>query len=50
MQAVRDTDLYRMLEAQQIDPEKCAEKVQGFAEAPQEPGGLSARVAPSSPA
>jgi predicted PurR-regulated permease PerM len=32
MQAVRDTDLYRMLEAQQIDPEKYAEKVQGFAE------------------
>ncbi len=32
MQAVRDTDLYRMLEAQQVDPEKYAEKVQGFAE------------------
>lgn len=50
MQEVRDTDLYRMLEAQQIEPEKYAEKVQGFAEAPQELGGLSARVAPSSPA
>lgn len=32
MQAVRETDLYRMLEAQQIDPEKYAEKVQSFAE------------------
>jgi predicted PurR-regulated permease PerM len=31
MQAMRETDLYRMLEAQQIDPESYAEKVQGFA-------------------
>jgi len=32
MQAVRDTDLYRMLEAQQVDPEKYGEKVQAFAQ------------------
>ncbi len=32
VQAVRETDLYRMLEAQQIDPEKYGEKVQAFAQ------------------